>query len=76
MARGGSGSLCCAQALVVSTQGQFQYEIDPSVKGAYVAANRYFENLLGICPDHAIRSEVGSHSRGLPCEDDSAILRW
>lgn len=43
--------------------------------GAYVAADGHVEGGLGVGPDHAVGRKVRAHARGLPCEDNGAVLR-
>jgi hypothetical protein len=42
--------------------------------GAYVAARVHVVGSLCVGPDHAIRGHVSAQARGLPCEDEGAIL--
>ena len=44
------------------------------VAGAYVAARVHVVGRLCVGPDHAVRGHVGAQARGLPCEDEGAIL--
>lgn len=45
-------------------------------ESTYIASHIHIIRRLRIRPDHAIRGEMRLHARRLPCEDDSAILRW
>lgn len=48
--------------------------VSVQVANTYISAHIHVVCALSISPHHAIRGEHIAHARGLPCEDDSAIL--